>query len=43
MEQNWLYGGSTNETWVFVPLANGNDLIVNAASGKVLGDRVLIQ
>ena len=38
MEQNSLVPGGVNELWLFVPLADGNDLIVNQASGLVLGD-----
>ena len=30
--------GTANQKWTFVPLADGNDLIVNLASGQVLGD-----
>jgi hypothetical protein len=30
--------GGGNQQWVFLPLANGNDLIVNASSGNVLDD-----
>ena len=30
--------GGANQKWTFVPLADGNDLIVNQASGLVLGD-----
>jgi hypothetical protein len=30
--------GAANQKWTFVPLADGNDLIVNVASGLVLGD-----
>jgi hypothetical protein len=36
--QQYQYNGGANQQWVFVPLANGDDLIVNAASGKVLDD-----
>ena len=38
MVQNSLLPGVVNELWLFVPLADGNDLIVNEASGLVLGD-----
>ena len=38
MEQNSLFDGVVNEQWSVVPLADGNDLIVNQASGLVLGD-----
>ncbi len=34
----WKSNGGANQAWTFVPLADGNDLIVNQASGKVLGD-----
>ena len=34
----WQSNGGANQTWTFVPLADGNDLIVNEASGLVLGD-----
>ena len=34
----WQSNGGANQNWTFVPLANGNDLIVNQASGLVLGD-----
>jgi alpha-galactosidase len=34
----WQSNGGTNQKWTFVPLADGNDLIVNQASGLVLGD-----
>ena len=37
IEQYQLNGGA-DQQWVFVPLADGNDLIVNAYSGKVLDD-----
>jgi hypothetical protein len=30
--------GGANQNWTFVPLANGNDVIVNQSSGLVLGD-----
>ena len=30
--------GGFDQQWMFVPLADGNDLIVNVASGLVLGD-----
>ena len=36
--QQYQLNGGTNQRWVFVPLADGNDLIVNAYSGKVLDD-----
>ena len=36
--QQYQYNGGTNQQWTFVPLADGNDLIVNASSGKVLDD-----
>ena len=32
------YNGGANQQWTFVPLANGNDLIVNVGSGLVLDD-----
>ena len=32
------YNGGTNQEWKLVPLADGNYLIKNAFSGKVLDD-----
>ena len=34
----WQPNGGANQSWTFIPLADGNDLIVNQASGLVLGD-----
>ena len=34
----WRSDGGANQRWTFVPLADGDDLIVNEASGLVLGD-----
>jgi hypothetical protein len=34
----WQFNGGANQEWTFIPLADGNDLIVNVASGLALGD-----
>jgi hypothetical protein len=34
----WQLNNGANQTWDFVPLANGSDVIVNLASGLVLDD-----
>ncbi len=36
--QQYQPNGGANQRWVFVPLADGNDLIVNAYSGDALDD-----
>ena len=36
--QQWQPTGAYNQRWTFIPLADGNDLIVNVDSGKVLDD-----
>jgi hypothetical protein len=36
--QQYQYNGGSNQRWLFVPLSNGNSLIVNGYSGKVLDD-----
>ncbi len=32
------YSGGASHQWLFIPLSNGNDLIVSASSGLVLND-----
>jgi hypothetical protein len=32
------YNGGANQEWLFIPLSNGNDLIVSASSGLALDD-----